>query len=237
MILYVNGDSHTAAAEAVTPHAFAGDDGLLDPTDRSPHPDNLAVSWGAVLAKLLENHFECGAESAGSNDRIIRTTREYLAWDRLSRPPRLKPLVIIQWSTWEREEWLHNETYYQVNGSGIDMVPLELQEKYRHYIIGIDWQRKTQEAHEKIWEFHQELLHLDIPHVFFNGNNDFGSIKEHYHWGPYYMAPYDSTQTYNAILRSNGYQTVRPDSWHFGKDAHSFFAQYMLQYIIDNKIY
>jgi len=26
MILYVNGDSHTAAAEAVNPHAFAEDD-------------------------------------------------------------------------------------------------------------------------------------------------------------------------------------------------------------------
>ena len=27
MILYVNGDSHTAAAEAVNPYAFAEDDG------------------------------------------------------------------------------------------------------------------------------------------------------------------------------------------------------------------
>ena len=27
MILYVNGDSHTAAAEAVNPHCFAEDDG------------------------------------------------------------------------------------------------------------------------------------------------------------------------------------------------------------------
>jgi hypothetical protein len=29
MILYVNGDSHTAAAEAVNAHAFAMDDGQL----------------------------------------------------------------------------------------------------------------------------------------------------------------------------------------------------------------
>jgi hypothetical protein len=235
MILYVNGDSHTAAAEAVNTHAFAGDDGALTFGDRRPHPENLAASWGAGLAELLENEFECGAESASSNDRIIRTTREWLMWNQLAYVNN-KPLVMIQWSTWEREEWEHNGTYYQVNGSGIDMVPPELQERYRHYIVGIDWQRKTQEAHEKIWEFHQELLHLDIPHVFFNGNSDFGSIKEHYHWGQYYMAPYDSALTYNAILRSNGYQTVNPNSWHFGKDAHCFFAQYMLQYIIDNKI-
>ena len=29
MILYINGDSHTAAAEAVTPHAFAEDESEL----------------------------------------------------------------------------------------------------------------------------------------------------------------------------------------------------------------
>jgi hypothetical protein len=233
----VNGDSHTAAAEAVNPHAFAGDDGLLDPLDRSPHPDNLSVSWGQILAKLSLNAFKCGAESASSNDRIIRTTREWLAWNKLSRTDNFNPLVVIQWSTWEREEWEHNGVYYQINGSGIDMVPQELQEKYRHYIIGIDWQRKTQEWHNKIWSFHNELLAMDVPHIFFNGNNDFRIIKDRHDWGPYYIDPYDAGRTYNAILRSNGYQTVRPDSWHFGKEAHSFFAQYMLQYIIDNRFY
>jgi hypothetical protein len=52
MILYVNGDSHTAAAEAVTPHCFAQDEGDLYLLGRRPHPANLAVSWGQKLAKL-----------------------------------------------------------------------------------------------------------------------------------------------------------------------------------------
>jgi hypothetical protein len=237
MILYVNGDSHTAAAEAVNSYTFAGDDGSFDPKDRTPHPDNLAVSWGQILAKLSLNAFKCGAESASSNDRIIRTTREWLAWNRLSRTDNFNPLVIIQWSTWEREEWDHNGTYYQVNGSGIDMVPQELQEKYRHYIIGIDWGQKTKDAHEKIWSFHQELLAMNVPHIFFNGNNDFRIIENRHNWGAHYIDPYDSGLTYNAILRSNGFETVSPNSWHFGKDAHCFFAQYMLQYIIDNRFY
>ena len=46
MILYVNGDSHTAAAEAVNPHAFAMDDRPLFYLGRAPHPDNVSVSWG-----------------------------------------------------------------------------------------------------------------------------------------------------------------------------------------------
>jgi len=50
MILYVNGDSHTAAAEAVNAHAFAEDDSALRYLGRLPHPDNLAVSWGRIVA-------------------------------------------------------------------------------------------------------------------------------------------------------------------------------------------
>ena len=45
MILYVNGDSHTAGAEAVNSHAFAEDDPALYHLGRLPHPENLEVSW------------------------------------------------------------------------------------------------------------------------------------------------------------------------------------------------
>jgi len=41
MILYVNGDSHTAGAEAVNSHAFADDDPAYKHLGRLPHPDNL----------------------------------------------------------------------------------------------------------------------------------------------------------------------------------------------------
>ena len=148
MILYVNGDSHTAAAEAVNPHAFAEDDGQLFYMGRAPHPDNLAVSWGKLLSLTLKASFHCGAESASSNTRILRTAREWL--NEQNRYNDL--LLIVQWSTWEREEWLHNGTYYQVGSSGIDHVPQELQEKYRHFVIGTDWQLKTEQAHKEIWE-------------------------------------------------------------------------------------
>ena len=100
MMLYVNGDSHTAAAEAVNPHAFAEDDTALFYLGRSPHPANLAVSWGRLLSLTLKSAFRCDAESASSNSRIIRTTNQWLA-DAGQDHPDL--LVIIQWSTWERE--------------------------------------------------------------------------------------------------------------------------------------
>ncbi len=231
MILYVNGDSHTAAAEAVNQHAFAEDDSKYFYLGRAPHPDNLQVSWGKLLSLSLQAGFHCGAESASSNSRIIRSTREWI--DTIQNQNEV--LVIIQWSTWEREEWLHDGVYYQVNASGIDHVPQPLQEKYRHYIVGIDWEYKTQQAHDEIWAFHKELEAQGIKHIFFNGNTDFSKIKDQRVWDMCYVAPYEPTMTFDAIVRKQGIDTVAPNSYHFGKDGHSFFNRFMLQYIITNK--
>jgi len=229
MKLYINGDSHTAAAEAVVLHAFAEDDPDLYELGRQPHPKNFAVSWARQLATLMGAHLYCDAESASSNTRILRTTRE---WLKTNRPD----LVIIQWSTWERQEWLIDGTYYQINASGIDHVPESHQELYKQFVASVDWMQCTQQAHDEIWKFHLELEQVNIPHVFFNGNSDFSRITDRQNWLMNYLAPYDPSQTFDSILQQNSHYRL-PNSWHFGKQAHSFFAQFMLQYCIDNQFY
>jgi hypothetical protein len=233
MKLYVNGDSHAAAAEAVNAHSWAEDDSRYFYLGHAPHPDNMAVGWPRRLADTTKATLICDAEAGSSNDRILRTTRAWLAdnhhW--LS-----EALVIIQWSTWEREEWSHQGSYYQVGSSGIDHVPQELQEKYKHFVIGTDWLTKTEQAHKDIWQLHVELQDLNVRHVFFNGNNHFQAIADQQDWGLNYIAPYDPAQTYDSLLKSNGYQTVHPKSWHFGKDAHSFWHRFMLQYIVKHQL-
>lgn len=231
MILYVNGDSHTAGAEAVNQHTFAEDDNQYFYLGRAPHPDNLSVSWGKLLSLTLHTGFHCDAEGASSNSRILRTTREWIA----TGPSQEEILIIIQWSTWEREEWEYNGITYQVNGSGIDHIPPEAAERYRNYIIGINWKQKTQEAHDQIWNFHKELDALKIKHIFFNGNNDFSQIADQKDWGTSYIGPYDPSQTFDAIMQAGRFQTVAPNSYHYGKDAHSFFHKFILKYIIKNK--
>jgi hypothetical protein len=233
MILYVNGDSHAAAAECVNPHAWACDDGLYWGLGQQPHPDNLRASFGCDLANRLDAILVCEAQSGCSNNRIIRITQDWISQNQSALDD---TFVVIQWSTWEREEWLCNGEYYQVGASGVDYVPQELQEKYRHYIIGLDWQTKIKEAHDQIWRFHQELKAQGIRHVMFNGNNDFSQAQNRMDWGTNYIRPYDPDQTYNAVLKNNGFKTVNPDSWHFGSDGHCFWAEYLLQYITDNKI-
>ena len=234
MILYVNGDSHAAAAEAVNCHAFAEDDHRYFYMGRAPHPDNLAASWGRMLADVVKASFKCDAESASSNARILRTTRQWLKDTNLLTT---EVLVVIQWSTWEREEWQDEKgTYYQVNASGIDDVPDSMKERYKQFVVDVDWKSCTEGWHTKIWDFHTELESKGIKHIFFNGNNDFSKIRSKLEWGNSYIGPYDSDKTYNAILTQAGHKTVAPNSWHFGKTAHVFFHRVLLQHIMYNSI-
>ena len=153
MILYTNGDSHTAAAECVNNHAFAEDDNQYWMMGRAPHPDNLAQSFSKLLSNRLSCGLVCDAESASSNERIIRTTKQ---WIEKFAHELYRTFIVIQWSTWEREEWLIDHNYYQVNSSGIDIVPESHQQKYKEYVANIDWQQKTDNAHKTIWKFHTE---------------------------------------------------------------------------------
>lgn len=233
MILYVNGDSHAAAAECVNPHAWAEDDGFFWGLGKQPHPDNERASFGCELANWFHAILYLDAQAGCSNTRIMRTTRDWIA----ANPDAVKDcFVVIQWTTWEREEWWHNGEDYQVNASGIDTVPDELQQRYKQFILDIDWEVCRQRAHDEIWAFHNELKSAGIRHVMFNGNNHFEGVPVQYNWGTSYIGPYDHTKTYDFVLRNHGFKTVNPESWHFGHDAHCFWGEYLLQYINDNQL-
>jgi len=226
-ILYVNGDSHAAAAECVNAHAWAMDDGLYWGLGKQPHPDNERASFGCELANWLNAILYLEAQAGCSNQRIIRTTRNWLEQqDQVD-----DVFVVVQWSTWERQEWFYEGEWWQVNASGVDHVPPELQDKYREFVIGVDWAAATESAHQSIWNFHQELQEKNIKHLFFNGNNHFGSISNKRNWDNCYLAPYEPDKTYTSVLKNNGFATVSLESWHFGPDAHCFWAEYLLQYI------
>lgn len=236
MKLYVNGDSHSAGAEAVNAHAFAEDDAQYFYLGRAPHPDNAAVAWPTVLARTLKAVLHNDSESASSNQRILRTAQQWLGANQRWLP---ETVMIIQWSTWERQEWLIDGTYYQINASGQDHVPATHQERYREYIASVDWHTCTTGWHDEIWAWHLELEQLGVRHIFFNGNSDFSAIrsKQRRSWDTSYIAPYDPGLTYNAWCKSHGFQTVTPKSWHFGQDAHAGWAHHVLQYGISHDIW
>ena len=222
MILYVNGDSHSAAAEAMNTFCFAADDPLYYALGRHAHPDNEKVSYGCNVANYYHAVLHCDAESASSNSRIIRTTREYLK----THSP---DLIIIGWSTWEREEWLVDDIYWQVNAGGISNDwPDEVKERYQHWIVSVDHKQKEQQAQDEIWALHKELA--DIPHLFFNSYLALESTTQ-YDWSDNYLHPYDKNYTYYHWLSNQGYKTVHSESYHYGPNAHIAWANYLIPYL------
>ena len=245
MILYVNGDSHTAGAEAVNSYAFAQDDPLYYGLGRQPHPDNLQASYSCDIANRLFAVLHCDAELASSNDRILRTTREYL----IDHQP---DLIIIGWATWEREEWLHNNQWFQLTAGGRDSVPEELREKYQAWVVDqthVTREKKMLFWHDQIWQFHLELQQAKIPHLFFNTYSDFSNIRtgqitnqatetipNEHDWDNCYIEPYQSEFTYFNWLKSQGFATVNSNSYHYGAAAHRAWAEFVYQNYIEKAL-
>lgn len=234
MIIYVNGDSHSAGAEAVNPYAFAEDDPLYYALGRQGHPDNIKASYGCEIANHYYAILHTDAESASSNDRIIRTTRQYLE-EEGDKPD----LIIIGWATWEREEWLHNGTYYQLTASGTDIVPPELHTQYKEWVIekANTYAEDEIRNYSKIWQFHKELNELDIPHLFFNTYLPFGHVNNHSvdkrDWGKNYISPYDHAGTYYYWLEAQGYKRASETSYHYRADGHRAWAEFLIPHIDD----
>lgn len=228
MILYINGDSHSAGAEAVNNYCFVEDDPKYwrERGNQTPHPDNLKVSYGNILAGMINATLVCEAQSAGSNSRIIRTTRQYLQKN-------IPDYIVIGWTTWEREEWydVDEDRWYQVNASGVDVVPPKWSQRYKEFVINVDWDKKILYWHEQIWLFYQELKQLQIPFLFFNCDLSFKDINidARYDWGKNYLDPYSETFSYGKYLIQSG---INPNKWyHFGPEGHSKWANYLLPHL------
>ena len=91
MILYVNGSTHTMAAESVTPYTIANDDPTMTHLGKLPHPSNLASSWGKMLSVALRAGFQCGASIDNTVDKIIN---DATVW---TNSQHQESIVIIEW--------------------------------------------------------------------------------------------------------------------------------------------
>jgi hypothetical protein len=91
-MLYINGNTHTMAAEAVTPYTVASDDLNLSHLGKLPHPANMATSWGKMLSIALRSGFQCGALSDNTVDKIIDDTMLWI------NSQHQDSIVIVEWS-------------------------------------------------------------------------------------------------------------------------------------------
>lgn len=234
MILYVNGDSHSAGAQSVNDYAFANDDFTKVALGRKPHPDNLEASYGMQLSKMLKLALVCDAEAGCSNERILRTTYDYIN----NIPKRQHTFVVIGWTNWTRTEWVDEELneMIQINASFADSATPNLQKKFKQYIAGLNFTQKQIEWQDKIYQLHLDLNEKKISHLFFNANDDMNLIplELRKNWGPNYIHPYDPKQNYLQICYHAGY---RHNEWyHYKKDAHLFWAQYLFNWLTTHNI-
>jgi hypothetical protein len=227
MILYVNGDSHSAGAELVENYAFADDDPVYKHLGRRPHPDCIPHTFGYKLAQSLNAGFYLDAESGSSNARILRTTQQFLQDNR-----KQDVFVLIGWSSWDREEWEHNKDYLQVTAGGTDSVPESMEEEYKEWVLKQTMQeldRKQLEWHTKIYELHTTLQDAGIAHLFFNTYSWFRShVQDPLDWHNCYLDPYNEEGTYNSWCLQNKYKPVRYGSYHYGRNAHIGWYKHLL---------
>lgn len=222
--VFVNGDSHTAQVY--------GEDGL---------------TATEILAKKYHCNYVNIALPGGSNQRIIRTTLDYL--------PRLNPkstVIIIGWSSFERTEWYYNDRWHQICGDPYYDVDAELKILWRQHLDSwwCDdnhecWRRQA-DQHHSIWMFHHLLDQLGYQFLFYQGCKTFffdGCPQQDQNfrleWKPGVWAhdPYirfdDQGQRYaesfSHYVEGHGCQYT-DNRAHYGVDAHRLWYEYLEPY-------
>ena len=184
----------------------------------------IADSLGMNLHKI--------ASPGASNYFLIRSVKEFI---KTNHPT----LLIITWQSWEREEWLHNGIYHQINSSGLHNLPEELSFQYKNWVIeqqsmdivktkGLDW-------HQRIWILHELLQELQIPHVFYNEMYPFVlPNSQQKNWDTSFIGPYENNLSYYWYLRTMGYTS--DNYYHFGADGHRAWADHLIRHIQEHNL-
>ena len=239
MILYVNGDSHSAGAEAAVPYNSIGEDLAYNQVrSKAAHPKNIEVCYGQHLANSLNANLVVDAISGGSNKRIIRTTREFVEAHLTE-----DVFVVIGWAVVDRDEIYHNGEYHCLSAGSY--VPQELEKYFKEWILNHNQseREKAITSHEQIIGLHRYLLDKNVNHLFFNtvsmGWDRIPNVKR-IDWNGYYLNPYNADFSYFSVLRGLGCEhAIWPNRQgngdHFGSDAHLRWAEFLLPHIKEKR--
>ena len=233
MKIFFNGDSNTQGSELY----YARQDA---------YPYKLAALFGA---EIVANPALGGA----SNDRIIRTTEEYLRkWEETKDYP---DLIVIGWSEPNRTDWFVDGKYESLYSEDFPPVQSHKIDDERAKYFSRDWRHASieyvmaQYHHEKIFNLHQHLDYLKIPHLFFNAVNSFNTLinwheplagKLHnykffkHEWNDCFWKPYDEVGSFLEWGKENGHEKTQYH--HLKEPAHEEFAKVLYDYIKDKSL-
>ncbi len=233
MKIFINGDSHTSGSELY-------------------YPKQDAYSY--KLAELLSMEVVSNPAIGGaSNDRILRTTLDYLKDCEANNS--YPDFILIGWSESCRTDWFYDGDYKSTFSE--EFSPNKTNE-VNSFRANYHWDTYRQPEirsaltkyfHERMYDLHLHLNHLKIPHLFFMGvyplpteldcpdfsllPNFDNSIIE-YDWNNRFWKVYDIEGSFLTWGRNQGYEVTK---WsHLKEDAHEHFAQVLYKHILDNNL-
>jgi len=211
--LYVNGDSHTAGT----------------------YLENLSDNkkcFSALLANRYDLTHTNEALAGGSNNRIIRLSKEHL---RNADPTRT--VVLIGWSTFERTEWHVDGQWHQICGQPLYEIKIPKLKKYWKDYTDKVWNdpnwtfyhARSIECQHDILDFHHWLKKKNFKHLFFHAHKEFTVDKIfRLDWpGNIWLGndPYNASLSFTQHSLKKGHS---PDAWyHFDYDAHKDYADFI----------
>lgn len=239
MILYVNGDSHTAAAEAVSSTAF---DYIYVNGDSYSQAQSFKV-YSDFLGQDLECPVINDSTAGSCNDRILRSSLNHLlTTDK-------KPLVIIGWSFITREEvWVDNIAPYQhriKDYSGSRLVTSDwiakkqLSPNELDTIIDQNINKQVVQFYTKLLLFANFLDKMSMPYLMFSAADnrdwrklDIGSLNRI----PLYqhivtnsrILPFDSF-CFRTFAEQNQLEMLK--TYHLLEPGHRTFSKYLYDII------
>jgi hypothetical protein len=142
MILYVNGDGHSAAAMASNEFVAAEDDPDLWYMGRAPHPANLQRSFGAYIASVLKARLLVEADANYTNQDIINQTKKFIE----TNPVTEQVIAIIGMPAYDQTQFNEFGTYLK-------------EQRVKHILYPsrdyVEWLTKRQHAPNEFGYFDQ----------------------------------------------------------------------------------
>jgi len=192
------------------------------------------------FATIVMNHFgldfECHARFGASNKQIIRRTNEWIdnQSDDLT--------VLIGWSTWEREEWLIDGEYINVDQFSLNDIPANALDRYNEWRKKVDntpdyMTKKAIEWNHKIHHYIKYLKSKNIKFIMWNNYIALDRVEGQDNDIIEYIHPYDDDYTmYDYLSRVNNHNPFEDDPYHFDAKGHKIWADFLIGYIEENNL-
>lgn len=190
----------------------------------------------AVMSRELGRSFRCWAKNAASNYWMEHHIEYFLA-DRAKWPN--DTMLVIGWTSWERQEWPWQYQNYSVSAGPNYGVPDAMMARYRAWKQNLT-DDMVQEAkaswHDRIYQCHEMLRSHSVPHLFWLTYDSFHDATEQRDWHSSFHAPYHDDGDMYHWLTARGHETPGDDPYHFGAEAHRAWAYQLVKHVRENRL-